>query len=355
MTDQTPNPAQSGIMDELEAELVQFVDDVALAKKPDGELVEITPEGEVRDPTEKPAPTETIDSDAEEIPLPEGLDENVTFEDIEAAKPTPAELLVDPNDPGDVFRKMDRADEDLILAELQNRALETFLYSFESGGKLLTDLTVAGVNETVRLMNERGGAQVGISDQPPVVEYERRGEEEYVRVMVFARDSRMPGSGRWGTAMEPVKQQGGSKKGEWDKFAFTKALNKAQRNALKMQIPEDWRQYIIAQYLNTTHVKNLEPLNVVKGIGAGAVAELPPALDDDEAKAIKAEIHEAFNRLRKLNPIRCPPAKLQGFLTKAETESHERMRLLLKSLEQWIEEEEDAVAKRAANQQGAAQ
>lgn len=340
MTEFNLSAAQGGLCDELDAEPISQTEEAVLARKADGTLIEITPDGEVRDPDEQaaPPPPEEIDGEAEEIPL--DTSEQATPEEIEAAKPTAVELAVDVADPNDVYRVMDRADEVLILDELQERALDTFVYSFTSGGQRQTDLTVAGVSEAVRLMNERGGAQIGISEQPPVVERETRGGEEYVRVMVFARDTRRPGSGRWGTAIEPVNFQDTKRKGQWDKFAFTKALNKAERNALKKQIPEDFRQTIIAQYLGTHHMQELKPLDALKVTGGGPLAELPPPLDDDKAKAIKAEILDRYKRLRELNRLKCPPAKLNAYLGKAETESHERMELLRDTFDNWIEEEE---------------
>lgn len=347
MPDDKPSEAQIATLESLPAETVTLTDEHLLAKRPDGTMVTITVDGSWSEVEEAPAPEpEVIDGEAHEVPLPEGLAEHATFDELEAAKPTAIELAVDPSDPHDVYRAMDKADEALILAELQDRALDTFVYSFESGGKQQTDLTVAGVNETVRLMNERGGTQVGISEQPPVVDHETRAGEEYVRVMVYARDARSPGSGRWGTAIEPVNNTKG-----WDKFAFTKALNKAERNALKKQIPEDWRQYIIAQYLGTHHMQQLQQLDPRKGLGAGRVAELPPALDDERAQAIKKEIHEKFGQLRKLNPLKMPPARMQAHLARAETESHERMEMMVDSMNEWIQQEEERLAAVAAGEQ----
>ncbi len=337
MTDFNLTPAQSGILDELAADPVTQTEDAVLAKKQDGTMVEITPEGEVRDPTEAPPQPEpeVIDGEAEEIPDEE------TIEDPELSKPPAAALAVDIRDSQDVYRAMDRNDEVMILEEIQGRALDTFVYSFKLAGKLTTDLTVSGVSEVVRLMNERGGCQIGISEQPPIVEEFREGDEDFYRVLVYARDGRQAGSGRWGTAVEPkmMELKDGTKK--WDKFAMTKALNKAERNALKKQIPEDFRQTVIHQYLGTHHVLELKPLAVT---GGGAVAELPPALDDERAQAIKAEIHDAYKRLRALNKLKLPPARFNAFLTKAETESHERLEVFRDSILDWITEEEKRLA-----------
>lgn len=334
-----PTPAQAGIIDELEGVVVSTTDEAILVKKSDGTFVEVTPDGEVRDPDETPVPEpEEIDG-ADATALEPGEASN---EEIEAAKPTAIELAVDPSDPTDVFRVMDRADEVLILEELQERALGTFVYSFESGGQRMTDLTVAGVNEAVRLMNERGGTQIGISEQPPVVEQLRRGEVDYVRVLVHARDTRRPGSGRWGTAVEPDKHLGGKSKGQWDKFAFTKALNKAERNALKKQIPEEFRQTIIAQYLGTHHMRTLEPLQVV-GSRAPALA-MPPIIEDEKAEALKREIQEGYEKLRALNKLRMPPASYNSWLDQVLRESHERMEVFRDNINQWVEEEEGRLA-----------
>lgn len=349
MTDLSPTPAQSGIMDELKAEPLSQTGDAILAKKPDGHLVEITTEGEIRDVTEpKPPEPEVIEGEAEEVPIGNlghaGVDasDDATPEEIEAAKPTAVEIAVDPRDEVDVYRAMDRADELLILEELQGQALQTFVYSFESGGKRMTDLSVAGVNECVRLMNERGKTQVGISEQPPIVEHEERGAEEYVRVLVFARDARHAGSGKWGTAVEPINFQDGPPKrvGKWDKFSFTKALNKAQRNALKHQIPETFRQTIIAMYLGTVHHQQLKSIDELK-VAGGGTAELPsgPVLEDDRAEALREEINERYRVLRELNPLKLPPALKTQRLKQAEADGHERMEAFRDTVDDWIREE----------------
>lgn len=334
-------PAQAGILDELEADAVSLTEEAVLAKKPDGSMVEVTPEGEIREPEQAaPAPEpEVIDGEAQEVPLDDV--DSATPEEIEAAKPTELEIAVDPALPADVFRAMDRADEILILEELQGRALQTFVYSFESKGKRQTDLTVAGVNESVRLMNERGGTQIGISEQPPVVEYEERGGKDYVRVLVFARDDRHKGSGRWGTAVEPLNHSNGA----WDKFAFTKALNKAERNALKKQIPEDFRQSIIAQYLGTVHHQQLKTIKELQVAGGGS-AELPsgPALEDDRAEALRSEINERYRQLREMNPLKLPPALKTQRLKQAEADGHERMEAFRDTIDDWIREEGERLA-----------
>ena len=346
MPDQTD--AQKVIVDERQATVLQEPSEESpniLVRDGEGQLFEIDPEGDILETDRTPPPIEeVIDAEAEELPPVDGT-EDATAEEIEAAKPTAIELAVDPADPHSVYRVMDRADELLILEELQGRALQTFVYSFTSGGKRQTDLTVAGVNECVRLMNERGGTQIGISNNAPVVEHEQRAGEEYVRVLVFARDGRLPGSGRWGTAVEPVNHQDDKRKGKWDKFAFTKALNKAQRNALKMQIPEDFRQTIIAQYLGTVHHQQLKSIDQLK-IAGGGTAELPsgPVLDDERAELLREEINDRYRRLRELNALKLPPALKTQRLKQAEADGHERMEAFRDTIDDWIREEGERLA-----------
>lgn len=345
MTELTPTEAQITTLKSLPAETVTLAEDHLLAKRPDGTMVTILDDGdwsEVEDPA--PPEPEVIDGTAEEVPVDVGDPSEASPEEIEAAKPDALELMVDPRDPDSVYRVMDRADEVLILDELQERALDTFVYSFTSGGKRMTDLTVAGVNESVRLMNERGGTQIGISEQAPVVDHETRAGEEYVRVMVYARDGRAAGSGRWGTAVEPCDHQDQKRKGQWDKFAFTKALNKAQRNALKMQIPEDFRQTIIAQYLGTHHMQELKPLTAIGAGTAALVAETGPVLEDERAEQLRQEITEGYRDLRKLNRIKFPPAKKGAYIRKAEGEGHDKLEGLRDLVQDWIEEEEKRLA-----------
>lgn len=314
-----------------------------VVKAEDGKMLEIAPDGEVRDLATdvRPVPVDlspdVIDGEAEELPAPDD-DEGSP----DAYRPPEVALAVDTRDPSDVYRAMDRADEELILDELMGRAIDTMVYSFNQDGKLLTDLTVSGVNETVRLMNERGGTQIGISNQTPIVDEFREGEKDYYRVLVFARDARFPESGRWGTAVEPKLMTLKSGKTKWDKFALTKALNKAQRNALRAFIPEDFRQHVIALYLGQGKVKELKPL------GGGRVAELPPALQDEKADQLRSEIHEAYKELQSINRLRMPPARFNAFLTKAETDSHERMEAFRDQIRESIADEKRIAAEAAS-------
>lgn len=268
-------------------------------------------------PSEAPEP-DVVDSEA--VEEPEGP------EDFK-----PPETALEVRGAEDVYRAMDRADEELILDELQGKPLEVYVYDFGTGKKRVTDLTVAGVNEAVRLLNERGGSAIRISSQQPVVEEFTEDGKRYVRVMVYAEDGR--GShGAWGVATEPLHMEMKNGEKSWDKFAATKALNKAERNAKKKMIPEEFRQTIIATARQEGKVKEL------KSAAAGDLPELPPPLEDEKADELREKIRAAFRELQEINRMALPPARFNAYMTRAE-HSHERLEDFLAHVEGLLAEE----------------
>jgi hypothetical protein len=275
------------------------------------------------DPTQEEVPPaeEPIEGHAEEVPLADG-------ETPADFAPASEELMVR-EDEGDLYRVMDRADEALILEEIQGNTLATMLYSFPQQGNVVTDLSVKGVQEIIRLLNERGGAKIGIADTPPVIQE----TEDSWRVMVRAVDGRT-GVGRWGIAEQPKVMD--TKKGPLkDKFALTKALNKAERNALAKMIPEQFKQTVIAQFLGTPEaVKTLKPVDA-------KAPELAPPLQDEEATQLQAQIHDRYDKFKALGQpytMRMTPAAFNVYLSTAES-SHQRMRDLLAHIEKITAEE----------------
>jgi hypothetical protein len=327
-----PTPSQQQAIKELQAEhgdLYYRVEDdgKVMVELGDASRVLIGPRGAVSevgsDPTQEEVPPaeEPINGTAEEVPLAEG-------ETPSDFAPASEELMVR-EDEGDLYRVMDRADEALILEEIQGNTLATMLYSFPQQGNVVTDLSVKGVQEIIRLLNERGGAKIGIADTPPVIQE----TEDSWRVMVRAVDGRT-GVGRWGIAEQPKVM--GTKKGPLkDKFALTKALNKAERNALAKMIPEQFKQTVIAQFLGTPEaVKTLKPVDA-------KAPELAPPLQDEEATQLQAQIHDRYDKFKALGQpytMRMTPAAFNVYLSTAES-SHQRMRDLLAHIEKITAEE----------------
>jgi hypothetical protein len=258
------------------------------------------------------------------------VDGQVTEEEAEEFKPSGSELVVrDPGDEHEIFRVLDAHDEQQIIEEFQRRALDVMLYDFTQGGKQLIDLSYAGVNEAIRLMNSTGKVKIAVDrdafggrgfDEQVVTEDAGNGPEDFYVVTVYARDE-VTGYGQFGTSSEPKLQRLKNGKTRWDVFARTKALNKAQRNALKTMIPEQLRQTLIAQYKGD----DVALKRIKAGAGAAAVAELPPPLTDPEAEALKARAREVYQEIRKVSPTAMLPAVFHAYLSRAE-HSMDRLR-----------------------------
>jgi hypothetical protein len=197
---------------------------------------------------------------------------------------------------------MDRADEVQIIEEIEGRMSEVLVYKIPTG----TDLSFAGVREAVRLLVEQTGRQIRVGDRDPVVERYEEDGQSFVRVSVYAEDA-SSGQGYWGTAEQPTRMKlradtaakyRKSKKyvadddTVRDEFAFTKALSKAQRNALKYFVPEQVRQGVIA--LATNNPKKLREIT----IGPGApMVDAPRPLDTPAGKELIDECRRLYRAL----------------------------------------------------------
>jgi hypothetical protein len=247
-----------------------------------------------------------------------GRTADVTVEEAEDYKPSGAELVVaDPREPEGVFVVFDRHDEQQIIEEFQRRALKVMLYDFEQGGAKLIDLSYAGVNEAIRLMNSTGKCRIHIDKDSlrveTVTEDRGNGHEEFYVATVFATDD-VTNFGEFGTSAEPKLMRLRNGKTKWDIFARTKAINKAQRNALKTMIPEALRQTIIAQYKgDATAIRQIQA-----GAGAESLAELPPPLNTPEAEERKAEARKIYDEIREKEPTKLLPAVFHNYMVRAE-------------------------------------
>jgi hypothetical protein len=227
--------------------------------------------------------------------------------EIEQYRPDPSELVA--HRPEDIFAALDKHDEEQIIDEIAGRTLEVMVYSFLQDGKLVTDLSYAGVLETVRTLNARSATRIRVANQPPIVDEIVEDARTFVRVQVYAEDVAI-GGGAWGLAAEPkymtyrVKTgpEKGTKKTKWDRFAATKALSKAQRNAQGALIPLQLRQMVIALFL-----KDDRRVKAIKVGGGGALAELPPPLTSPEAVGLLGEIDGLYGEIKEHSRTVMPP------------------------------------------------
>jgi hypothetical protein len=266
--------------------------------------------------------------------------EIVDAEAVEESKPREQDLVVrgaaiDPQAP---YRVMDRHDEKQILDELLGRQLDVMVYSFDNK----TDLSYAGVQEVVRTLNARGATRIRVVAAPPPIFDEVVDEgETFIQATAYAEDT-LNGGGAWGTATEPKYMRLRNGNTKLDSFARTKALSKAQRNAEKALIPEEFRQLLIAMFLkDKRRVKQIE-----SGLlHEEDLPELPPPVDDDEMRAKVAHARERYTEITKLAPggvkVSLTPATFHRYLTRAETD-HGRMDDFLALLEEKLAEAKEA-------------
>ncbi len=224
--------------------------------------------------------------------------------DVSASRPAATDLVVASLPPGAdrdhaTMVVLDKADEDQVLSIIEERMDRVLLYDFNRSGTKVIDLSIKGVLEVVRLLNATGHARIRVMPETRVIERERRdvgnGEEEFVICSIAAMDE-VSGLVVVGESMEPVLMRKRDGTTPFDVFCRSKALSKAQRNALKGHIPERLRQAVIAMHKGDQQ----RVLEVKHGAGATAAAQLPPPVDSPEAKALEEECRETWQRIRTL-------------------------------------------------------
>ena len=130
------------------------------------------------------------------------------------------------------YEVVDQVDDQAIIELMTGQTIQDYVYSFKQGGRTIEGLTLAGINEAA---NRRGGIQV------EEIEYE---EQENSWIATAKAVDTITGSSRYGAYEQP--KMNGSRP---DPFAFTKAIHKAQRNAIKQLIPMPVIREVLNFYL----------------------------------------------------------------------------------------------------------
>ena len=131
------------------------------------------------------------------------------------------------------YEVLDQVDDQAIVEMMTGQSIQDYVYSFKQGGKTVEGLTLAGINEAA---NRRGGIQVDD------VQYEER---EHSWLATAKATDTVTGSSRYG-AYEQPKRMGNRD----DPHAFTKAIHKAQRNAVKQLLPVTVIKDVLNFYLH---------------------------------------------------------------------------------------------------------
>ncbi len=138
------------------------------------------------------------------------------------------------------YEVVDQVDDQAIIELMTGQTIQDYVYSFKQGGRTVEGLTLAGINEAA---NRRGGIQI------EEVKYEER---DHSWIATAKAVDTITGSSRYGAYEQP--KMAGSRQ---DPFAFTKAIHKAQRNAIKQLIPVPVIREVLNFYLHRkTHNAN---------------------------------------------------------------------------------------------------
>lgn len=130
------------------------------------------------------------------------------------------------------FDIVEKFDDAAIIEIMTGQAIQEYVYSFKQGGQNVEGLTLAGINEAA---NRRGGIQV------EDIQFQ---ETENSWIAIVKAVDTVTASSRCG-AFEQTKTIGGKE----DPFAFTKAIHKAQRNAIKQLLPVTVIREVLNFYL----------------------------------------------------------------------------------------------------------
>jgi hypothetical protein len=160
----------------------------------------------------------------------------------------------------DVFSVMDRLDDEIIQAELENRVVSTWVYSFESDGKPQTGLSKKGVDEACTEMAKKGHVieEESLEYKPCPISSEHVLFTAKVRRVLINKDgSRVPMETVFGTKRQWIKDYRKSGQAVDDKFWYEKGSAKALRNARSRLIPAEIQAAIIGLAKQQGRVKDL--------------------------------------------------------------------------------------------------
>ena len=127
-------------------------------------------------------------------------------------------------------------------------------------GKTVEGLTLAGINEAA---NRRGGIQVDD------LQYEER---DHSWLVIAKATDTVTGSSRYG-AYEQAKRMGNRE----DPFAFTKAVHKAQRNAVKQLLPVTVIKEVLNFYLHRQTGGETAQMGLPSAAAAGKISNAQKA------------------------------------------------------------------------------
>jgi hypothetical protein len=278
---------------------------------------------------------------------------------VEDALGTSAMTVSDPRDPQEGFVAMDAHDAAMFVRRLTEQAQEAHLakrwvYQLPYGGG--DGLTGDAVEDITQQMNWTGRCAIGIlpeSLKVELIDADDDGEPIRMWVADIAAVDEKTGARLMGSAMEPqrmkLRAETAAKKRRdgkpvpednrvFDKFARTKAINKAERNAKEKFIPEVVKLTLIAM-----SKKNPQLVEHIETDVEAKMRELPAPLDTPEAKALIEECRGIYDQIRAVGggkgAVELTPGRYHGALIMSQHDM-----ALLVSLRDWLLERREQIA-----------
>ena len=195
----------------------------------------------------------------------------------------------------------DRLDDELIIAELQGRAVQTWAYSFRQDNQEISGLSIGGVEQACRESGRRGEAI-------RVLRHEWRETEDAVFATVEAGRFLIAADGREiltdttiGAKAAPKRKWSNKKRGWYnDPFVFETAISKAARNAKSKLLDDRLKAETLAAALKAGRTRQVDKKEVVAAKQAADREDEPPSAEDvraDEARRRFFKIAEGLGLL----------------------------------------------------------
>lgn len=302
--------------------------------------------------TEEPVDAEVVPDEPEPAPeLHEAVQEALAGSEM---------VVADPADRHEGMIAMDAKDAarfvDGVVAQAQQANLgKRWVYQLPYGGG--DGLTIDAVQDITQQMNWTGRCSISLMPETlsteVVVADEGYGDEPFWVATISAIDHKT-GQIHVGSSMEPQKmrlkpetakgkRKAGAVIGEdnkiFDRFARTKAIGKASRNAMEAHIPEVVKLTLIAMAK-----KKPEMIERIQTDAEAKVAELPPPLDTPEAKELTGKIEAVYSEIRELGGGRgkvvFTPGQFAAYLLQAQHD----LALLERMLDYVTQRREDIAA-----------
>jgi hypothetical protein len=296
----------------------------------------------------------------EEQAVEQPADEQELAAAVEPYIPTAAELeVLDGRDRHEVMVRMDDHDVRMLLERVQSSALRKWVYELRQDAdpaRWPRGLTVHAVQDITQFMNWTGACKIGVLPDTLSVEQttadEGNGPEPFWVATIFARDE-MTGAVWAGSSMEPQRMRLKTETAEkrrrrgqkipedntiFDRFARTKAIQKAQRNAVGAFIPEVVEQTVIAMFANDP--KRVERIETHE---ERVMEALPAPLTDERAVEQIARARSIYDEIRELGAgrgkLEVTPALFNQYLTRS-AHDHDR----LDDMIAWLQTRRDEIA-----------